>query len=83
MTPVEVSNAQIAAWRATNYPYKIVAAAMAEWALPQARGTLLPDDGHFAGDLPIVASDSVWGRAKRFLEACGVLYRDDGPYLVS
>jgi hypothetical protein len=32
MTPVEVNDAQIADWRATNYPYKVVAAEIAAWA---------------------------------------------------
>jgi hypothetical protein len=83
MTPVEVSDAQIAEWRNTGHPYKVTAAAMAEWAREQERGTELPLNEHFAGDLPIVASASGWKRAKAFLEAVGVLYRNDGPYLVS
>jgi hypothetical protein len=83
MTPVEINDTQIAEWRATNHPYKVIAAEMAEWALTQERGTELPANDFFAGDLPIVASPSVWKRAKQFLKACGVLYRTDGPYLVS
>jgi hypothetical protein len=82
-TPLEVNDTQIAEWRNTGHPYKVIAAAMAEWALTQERGTLLPDNGFFAGDLPIVASASVWKRSKAFLEAVGVLYRNEGPYLVS
>lgn len=82
-TPTEVSEAQVAEWRATNHPYKVIAATMAEWALNQDRGTPLPENSFFAGDLPIVASASVWKRARQFLEAIGVLYRNDGPYLVS
>lgn len=83
MTPLEVNDAQIAEWRATNHPYKVIAAEIAEWALKQDRGTLLPDNAHFAGDLPIGASDSTWKRAKAFLAAVGVLYLNDGPYRVS
>jgi hypothetical protein len=83
MTPVQVNDAQIAEWRHTNYPYKVIAAQMAEWALQQDRGTELPANDFFAGDLATVASASVWKRAKAFLEAVGVLYRNDGPYLVS
>jgi len=82
MTPHEVNDAQIAEWR-NSHPYKRIAAAMAEWALRQDRGTELPPNEFFAGDLDIVASASVWKRAKAFLAAVGVLYRNDGPYLVS
>lgn len=85
MTPVEVNDTQIAEWRSTGHPYKVIAATMAEWALTQERGRELPANDFFAGDLGIVASASVWKRARQFLEACGVLYRyrNDGPYLVS
>jgi hypothetical protein len=83
MTPAEVNTAQIAEWRATNHPYKVIAAEMAEWALSQARGTELPDNDFFAGNLAIVASASSWKRAKVFLAAVGVLYTNDGPYLVA
>ena len=82
-TPVEVNDAQIAEWRHTGHPYKVIAAAMAEWARGQERGTLLPGNGFFAGDLDIVASASVWKRSRQFLAAVGVLYRNAGPYLVS
>lgn len=82
-TLVEVNDAQIAQWRATNYPYKVIAAEIAKWALEQARGTELPGNDHFAGDLAIVASASTWKRAKTFLAAVGVLYSDDGPYQVA
>jgi hypothetical protein len=83
MTPVEVNDTQIAEWRNTGHPYKVAAAEIAEWALRQDRGTLLPDNDQFAADLPIVASASTWKRAKAFLAAVGVLYTNDGPYLVS
>lgn len=83
MTPLEVSESQIAEWRGTGHKFKIIAAAMAEWALQQDRGAYLPDNEHFAGDLPFVASASVWKDAKRFLESIGVLHRNDGPYQVS
>jgi hypothetical protein len=83
MTPLEVNDAQIAEWRNTGHPYKVVAAAMAEWAKGQDRGTLLPDNEFFAGDLEIAVSRSTWQRAKVFLVAVGVLYTNDGPYLVS
>lgn len=56
MTPVEVDGHQIAEWRDTNYPYKVIAAQIAEWATGQARGTVLPGNEFFAGDVAIVAS---------------------------
>jgi hypothetical protein len=82
-TPLEVNDAQIAQWRNTNHPYKVVAAQIAQWARGQDRGTELPGNDFFAGDLDIVASASTWKRAKTFLAAVGVLYTNDGPYLVS
>jgi hypothetical protein len=83
MITVEVTDAQIAEWRNTGHPYKVIAAQIAEWALEQPRGTELPDNDHFAGDLAIVASAPTWKRAKAFLAAVGVLYVNDGPYLVA
>jgi hypothetical protein len=82
-TPAEVNNAQIAEWRATRYPYKRIAAAIAEWAITQERGTLLPGNEFFAGNLDFVASVGTWKNARAFLAATGVLYRNDGPYQVS
>lgn len=83
MTPVEVSDALIAEWRATRHPYKVVAAAMAEWALGQDFGTALPDNEFFAGDLDITVSRSTWQRAKTFLKTVGVLHQGDGPWQVA
>lgn len=82
-TPLEVNDAQIAEWRGTNHPYKVVAAQIAEWVLKQPRGTELPGNDFFAGDLDIVASASTWKRAKALLAAIGVIYANDGPYLVA
>jgi hypothetical protein len=82
-TPVVVDDHLIAEWRNTGHPYKVVAAAMAEWALKQDLGTELPGNDFFAGDLPIVAGRSTWQRAKAFLKAAGVLYMNDGPYRVA
>jgi hypothetical protein len=83
MTPVEVNDTRITEWRNTGYPCKVIAAEIAEWALKQDRGTLLPGNDLFAGDLGIVASATTWKRARVFLAAVGVLCRNDGPYLVS
>jgi hypothetical protein len=82
-TPVEVNDTQIAEWRHTGHPYKVVAAEIAKWAREQDRGTLVPGNDFFAGDLGIVASASTWKRVKVFLETAGVLYRGDGPYQVA
>jgi hypothetical protein len=82
-TPVEVNEAQIAEWRGTGHPYKVIAAQIAEWALKEGRGTELPDNEFFAGDLDIVASAKTWRTAKQFLAAIGVLYRNDGPWQVA
>jgi hypothetical protein len=82
-TPLEVNATQIAEWRNTGHPYKVIAAQIAAWALEQGRGTELPENGFFAGDVAIVASATTWNRAKKFLAAVGVLYQNDGPYLVS
>jgi hypothetical protein len=82
MTTAEVTGSQIAEWRRTNHPYKVVAAAIAEWALEQERGTALPDNGFFASDLPIAASASTWKRAKTFLKTVGII-KGDGPYEVA
>jgi hypothetical protein len=83
MIAVEVNDTQIAEWRATRHPYKVIAAEIAEWALEQPHGTELPGNDHFAGDLPIVASATTWKRAKALLAAAGVLYTNDGPYQVA
>jgi hypothetical protein len=83
MSGTAVTDSQIAEWRHTGHPYKVIAAEIATWALEQDRGTIVPGNETFAGDLPIVASDSTWKHAKSFLEGIGVLYRNDGPYLVS
>lgn len=83
MTPVAVTDALITEWRGTNHPYKVVAAQIAEWALQQERGTALPENEFFAGDLGIVASASTWKRAKAFLTTVGVLDSNDGPYQVA
>jgi hypothetical protein len=82
-TPLEVSDTQIAEWQATGHSYKVIAAEIAEWALQQARGTPLPGNDHFAGDLNIVASASTWKRPKALLAAAGVLHAGDGPYRVA
>jgi hypothetical protein len=82
MTSERVTDAHIVQWRRTRHPYKVIAAEMAEWALGQPRGTELPSNGYFAGDLPIVASASTWKRARGFLVTVGVL-EGDGPFTVA
>jgi len=70
---------QLTEWRATNYPYKMIAAAIAEWAANQERGTVLPDNEFFR----IEASPTTYKRAKKFLETHGVLAVGDGPFFVA
>jgi hypothetical protein len=82
MTLEQVTDDQIAEWRHTRYPYKVIAAAIAEWALEQPRGAFLPDNDQFARNLDFVASASTWKRAKVFLRTLGVL-DGDGPYKVA
>jgi hypothetical protein len=82
-TPLEVNDAQIAEWRHTGHPYKVIAAQIAEWALKQERGTPVPDNDYFAGDLRIMASKSTWTRAKALLADVALIYSNDGPYQVA
>jgi hypothetical protein len=82
---VAVTNQQLAEWRATGYTYKIIAALITEWARPQERGTQVPDDDYFSGQLDIITSASTFKRARAFLAAPaqGVLFTSDGPYMVA
>ena len=77
-----VTDFQIAQWRATGRPYKVIAAEIAKWALEQPRGTLLPGNSQFAGDLDFVATVKTWRRAKVFLRTAGVL-EGDRPFTVA
>lgn len=52
-----------------RYPYKLLAAEMAEWADGKERGTVLPDNSVFGRDLDVVVGPSTYQRAKRFLAA--------------
>jgi len=78
-TTQKVTDTQIREWKATGYPYKLIAAAIAEWAADQERGTVLPDD-QFWG---VEASPSTFKRAKRLLVTQGVLESNDGPFYVA
>lgn len=75
-------DARIAEWRRTGHPYKVIAAEMATWAREQERGTCMPGNGYFAGNLDFAASASTWKRAKVFLRTVGIL-RGDGPFEVA
>jgi hypothetical protein len=77
-----VTDAQITAWRNSSHLYRLIAAEIATWALQQERGTYVPANDYFAGDLPIVASYKTWTRAKVFLRTMGVL-KGSGPYEVA
>ena len=70
---------QLREWRATNYPYKLIACAIADWAANQERGTVLPDDQSWG----IEASPSTFKRAKKFLQTHGLLEVNDGPFYVA
>ena len=83
MSAVEADARLIAEWRSSPHPYKMIAAAMAEWALKHEAGVELPDDDNFAVNLPIVASDATWRRAKLLLVTLGVLRLGGDVYLVA
>jgi hypothetical protein len=80
---VVIPEVQLRSWRATGYPYKLIAAAIAEWATGQERGTVLPDDAEFGRDFDRVAGPKPFLRAKHLLVAQGVLEMDDGPFYVA
>jgi hypothetical protein len=79
----EPDDTQIAEWKASGHPYKLIAAHIAEWAKGKEHGTLLPGNEEFAGNLPIVAGPGPWKRAKALLAEHGIIYRNDGPYQVA
>jgi hypothetical protein len=72
----EARETLIKEWRATGYPYKVIAAEIAEWAAGRERGTVPPDDLYFEMRHGIEASASTYRRAKRFLVTQGVLVND-------
>jgi hypothetical protein len=80
---VEIPDAQLRSWRATGYPYKLIAAEMAEWATGKERGSVLPADDEFGRDLDRVVGPRPFLRAKHLLERHGVLASDDGPFYVA
>jgi hypothetical protein len=76
---MKATDDQVRAWRGTGYAYKLIAAAMAEWAADKERGTVLPDDDFFG----IAASPNTYKRARTFLVTQGVLEANDGPHYVA
>jgi len=72
--------AEIAAWRASGDPYKLIAAAMAEWAAMQRPGTPLPGDDSFRVVDPCPRTSK---RARTFLVTQGILEADDGRHVVA
>ena len=76
---VVIPEVKLRSWRATGYPYKLIA----EWAADQERGTAVPDNDYFAERLPIVCGPGPYKRAKEFLAAQGVLWSNDGPHMVA
>jgi len=82
MITAEDLDVRIVEWQRTHYPYKRLAAQIATWAREQERGTALPGNDFFAGDLDFAASTSTWTRAKVFLRTVGVL-RGNGSFEVA
>jgi hypothetical protein len=80
---VEISDFQLPSWRATRYPYKLIAAEIAEWAAGKERGTVLPNDAEFGRALDRVVGPRPFLRAKHLLERHGVLEVNDGPFTVA
>jgi hypothetical protein len=78
-----VTDAQVAAWRASGKTYQVIAAEIAVWARGKERGTVLPDDQVFGRQLDIDTSPSTYRRAKMLLAAEGVLSTSDGPFQVA
>jgi ADP-heptose:LPS heptosyltransferase len=79
----QVTGEQVASWRLTRQPYKVIAAAIAEWAAGKERGTVLPDDDEFGRGLDRVVGPRPFLRAKHLLEAHGVIASDGGPFHVA
>jgi hypothetical protein len=75
----KVTEDQIRAWKGSGHPYKLIAAAVTEWAAGRERGTVLPDDDFFG----IEASRRTYQRARVFLAAQGVLEASGGPHYVA
>lgn len=59
MTRAKVTDTQLREWEYTGHPYKLIAAAIAEWAAGRERGTALPDNEFFG----IEASPSTYKNA--------------------
>jgi hypothetical protein len=74
---------RLAEWRQRGHPYLLIAALITEWAKEQERGTAVPENDRFAEQLPIVCGSGPYKRAKRFLATQGVLWSNDGPYMVA
>lgn len=72
--------AEITAWRASGDPCKLIAAAMAEWAVMQWPGTPLLGDDSFR---VVAARPSTFKRARTFVMTQGVLEVGDGPHVVA
>lgn len=80
---VPVTDQQLESWRLSGHTYKRIAVLIVEWAREQERGTALPDDEFFGEQLDRVCSASTYKRAKILLTTRGVLYTNNGPYMVA
>ena len=84
MIGIGVNDELLGTWRLSGHPYKVIAAEIATWAQTQEKGTPVPPESFFAGNLDfVVTSVGPWVRAKRLLEQHGVLKQLGGPYLVA
>jgi hypothetical protein len=79
MTSAKPTPEQVRAWRGSGHPYKLIAAAIAEWAADKELGTILPDNEFFG----IEASERTYRRAKTFLVTQGVLSTNHGLFQVA
>jgi hypothetical protein len=82
MSGTGVSEAQLAEWAGSRYPYKRLAAVIARWAQDQDRHAELPGNAFFAGNFDEGVSITPYKNAKRLLKDTGVLYLEGRRYLV-
>jgi hypothetical protein len=80
---MNVTAHQLRTWKASSKRYQVIAAAIAEWACEQERGTALPGNYVFTRNLDFEPSIGTIQRAKRFLADQGVLEIAYGPYYVA
>jgi len=80
---VKATQEQLTSWKGSGRQFEVIAAAIAEWASGQERGTVLPDNRLFEHRLALEASDTTFLRAKRLLATERILETSGGPYYVA